>query len=103
MVFVGFSRGRHAWEVIWEGTLGIVGVVWIATRRAEMRAQGSVPLLGQDEHSWGWNLVENSLLHAGDSHGNFPVISNAPRYQVFTSNKMHVIYFESLILHLHIC
>jgi F-box protein 45 len=82
MHWAGFSKGRHAWEVIWEGPLGTVAVVGIATRRAEMRAQGYVPLLGQDENSWGWNLVENSLLHAGDSHGNFPLTSNAPRYQV---------------------
>lgn len=47
-----------------------------------MRAQGYIALLGKDDQSWGWNLVENLLLHNGDSQGNYPVINNAPRYQV---------------------
>jgi F-box protein 45 len=86
---IGFSRGRHSWEIVWEGPLGTVAVVGIATKQAEMRAQGYVALLGQDEHSWGWNLVENYLLHNGDSQGNYPLLSNAPRYQV--GEKIRVI------------
>lgn len=86
---IGFTRGRHAWEIVWEGPLGTVAVVGLATRQAEMRAQGYVALLGQDEHSWGWNLVENILLHNGDSQGNYPLINNAPRYQV--GEKIRVI------------
>ena len=30
----GFSHGRHAWEVMWEGPLGTVAVVGIATKEA---------------------------------------------------------------------
>ncbi|CAG7707257.1 unnamed protein product [Allacma fusca] len=86
---IGFSRGRHSWEIVWEGPLGTVAVVGIATKQADMRAQGYVALLGQDEHSWGWNLVENYLLHNGDSQGNYPLLSNAPRYQV--GEKIRVI------------
>lgn len=78
----GFNRGRHAWEIIWEGPLGTVAVVGVATQQAEVRAQGYIALLGKDDQSWGWNLVENLLLHNGDSQGNYPVINNAPRYQV---------------------
>ena len=85
-VSIGFSRGRHSWEIVWEGPLGTVAVVGIATKQAEMRAQGYVALLGQDEHSWGWNLVENYLLHNGDSQGNYPLTSNSPRYQVRGDN-----------------
>jgi len=80
--FIGYSRGRHAWEVIWEGPLGTVAVVGVATQQAEMRAQGYIALLGKDDQSWGWNLVENVLLHNGDSQGHYPLINNAPRYQV---------------------
>ncbi|ODN01292.1 F-box/SPRY domain-containing protein 1 [Orchesella cincta] len=79
---IGFNRGRHAWEIIWEGPLGTVAVVGVATQQAEVRAQGYIALLGKDDQSWGWNLVENLLLHNGDSQGNYPVINNAPRYQV---------------------
>jgi len=67
---------------VWEGPLGTVAVVGVATKNAEMRAQGYIALLGRDDQSWGWNLVDNVLLHNGDSQENYPLISNAPRYQV---------------------
>jgi len=79
---VGFTRGRHRWEVKWEGPLGTVAVVGVATSSADLRAQGYIALLGKDDQSWGWNLVENVLLHNGETHGNYPLVNNAPRYQV---------------------
>lgn len=39
-------------------------------------------LLGSDDQSWGWNLVENMLLHNGDGQGNYPLLNNPPKYQV---------------------
>ena len=39
-------------------------------------------LLGSDENSWGWNLVDNHLIHNGDSQGNYPLVNNTPKYQV---------------------
>ena len=33
----GFSHGRHAWEVMWEGPLGTVAVVGIATKEASLQ------------------------------------------------------------------
>lgn len=47
-----------------------------------MQCQGYVALLGSDDQSWGWNLVDNSLLHNGEVNGNFPQCNNAPKYQV---------------------
>jgi F-box protein 45 len=87
MYLIGFSRGRHAWEVKWEGPLGTVAVVGVATHDADLRTQGYIALLGKDEKSWGWNLVENVLLHNGDSLGNYPLVNNAPRYQVSDTMK----------------
>jgi len=100
----GFSHGRHAWEVMWEGPLGTVAVVGIATKEASLQvnyaqlhqfyksiifknlvfpqAHGYIALLGSDDQSWGWNLVDNHLLHNGDSQGNYPMLNNAPKYQV---------------------
>merc|ERR1740122_502058 len=72
----------HAWEVIWEGPLGTVAVIGIATKEAPNQCHGYVALLGQDDQSWGWNLVDNHLLHNGDSQGNYPQLNNAPKYQV---------------------
>jgi len=79
---IGFRSGRHAWEVIWEGPLGTVAVIGIATKEASNQCHGYVALLGSDEQSWGWNLVDNHLLHNGDSQGNYPQLNNAPKYQV---------------------
>eukprot|EP00096_Caligus_rogercresseyi_P016332 TRINITY_DN8940_c0_g1_i1.p1 TRINITY_DN8940_c0_g1~~TRINITY_DN8940_c0_g1_i1.p1 ORF type:complete len:254 (-),score=69.49 TRINITY_DN8940_c0_g1_i1:256-1017(-) len=78
----GFSSGRHAWEVIWEGPLGTVAVLGVASKEAPNQCHGYVPLLGSNEFSWGWNLVDNHLLHNGGSKGNYPLLNNAPKYQV---------------------
>ncbi|KAJ3611889.1 hypothetical protein NHX12_021902 [Muraenolepis orangiensis] len=79
---IGFSEGRHAWEIWWEGPLGTVAVIGLATKRANMQCQGYVALLGTDDQSWGWNLVDNNLLHNGQVNGNFPQCNNAPKYQI---------------------
>ncbi|KPP58745.1 F-box/SPRY domain-containing protein 1-like [Scleropages formosus] len=79
---IGFTEGRHAWEIWWEGPLGTVAVIGIATKRAPMQCQGYVALLGSDDQSWGWNLVDNNLLHNGEVSGNFPQCNNAPKYQI---------------------
>ncbi len=91
---IGFLEGRHAWEIWWEGPLGTVAVVGIATKRAPMQCQGYVGLLGSDDQSWGWNLVDNNLLHNGEVDGNFPQCNNAPKYQVaeFTICKNRAIW-----------
>lgn len=92
---IGFQTGRHSWEVIWEGPLGTVAVIGIATKHAPLISNGYVALLGSDEHSWGWNLVDNHLLHNGESLGNFPLLlNNAPKYQV--TNQM---LFDKLFIH----
>lgn len=70
--------------MIWEGPLGTVAVIGIATKEAAAQCHGYVALLGSDSESWGWNLVDNHLLHNGDSQGNYPQLNNAPKYQVET-------------------
>ena len=86
---------------MWEGPLGTVAVVGIATKEATLQVvksaksntsskhtfsywqtHGYIALLGSDDQSWGWNLVDNHLLHNGDSQGNYPMLNNAPKYQV---------------------
>lgn len=104
---------------MWEGPLGTVAVVGIATKEASLQvnyaqlhqfyksiifknivfsqAHGYIALLGSDDQSWGWNLVDNHLLHNGDSQGNYPMLNNAPKYQVivrqihlFLDNKINI-------------
>lgn len=86
---IGLSRGRHCWEVWWEGPLGTVAVVGVATREAPLQSPGYVALLGSNSESWGWNLVDNHLLHNGECLGSFPLQNNAPKYQ--TGEKLRVI------------
>lgn len=78
---MGFDSGRHIWEISWEGPLGTVAIVGISTKDAILQCHGYAPLLGWDDQSWGWNLVDGMILHNGDA-GNFPLLTNAPKYQV---------------------
>lgn len=104
---IGFSEGRHAWEIWWEGPLGTVAVIGIATKRAPMQCQGYVALLGSDDQSWGWNLVDNNLLHNGEVNGNFPQCNNAPKYQVYLTatlkGPMCNIYRDRLADKIYLC
>lgn len=91
---IGFSEGRHAWEIWWEGPLGTVAVIGIATKRAPMQCQGYVALLGSDDQSWGWNLVDNNLLHNGEVNGNYPQCNNAPKYQVGVALRVAPVHLQ---------
>lgn len=87
---IGFKTGRHCWEIWWEGPLGTVAVIGIGTKKASLHSLGYVSLLGGDEQSWGWNLVDNHLIHNGDSQGNYPTLNNAPTYQVLINFEICV-------------
>ena len=39
---LGFRNGRHAWEVVWEGPLGTVAVIGIATKDAPNQVRANV-------------------------------------------------------------
>ena len=39
---LGFRNGRHAWEVVWEGPLGTVAVIGIATKDAPNQVRAIV-------------------------------------------------------------
>lgn len=32
-------------------------------------------LLGKDDHSWGWNIVDNVLIHKGNKIATYPQFS----------------------------
>ena len=79
---IGYRHGRHVWEVSWNGPLGTIAAVGVSTKDASLQLHGYVPLLGADEQSWGWNLVDNNLQHNGEFKGSYPFLNNAPKYQV---------------------
>ena len=73
----------------WDGPLGTVAVVGIATKEASVQSQGYIALIGSNSNSWGWNLVENHLVHDGHCVGTYPRLNNAPRYQ--TGDRLRII------------
>jgi F-box protein 45 len=79
---VGFRSGRHCWEIWWNSPLGTVAVIGIATKAAPLHCYGYAPLIGYNNQSWGWNLVDNQLMHNGECQGNYPLLNNPPKYQV---------------------
>merc|ERR1711971_509726 len=70
---VGYERGLHVFELSWSsrqrGTHAVVGV---ATQEAPLHSVGYQSLIGNNEHSWGWDLGRNKVYHgknpAGDTY-----------------------------------
>ncbi|CAD6188326.1 unnamed protein product [Caenorhabditis auriculariae] len=96
----GISSGVHAFDIVWEGPLGTVAVVGFATKHAALHCIGYVALLGSDDQSWGWNLVDNVLMHNAQSLGVYPSTNNPPKYEMGERLRLvidcdqHVAYFE---------
>jgi len=69
---VGFTRGFHVWEIVWNtrqrGTHAVVGV---ATAEAALHSNGYQSLVGSNTESWGWDLGRNKVYH--DSKNNQPL------------------------------
>lgn len=61
---VGYERGLHVFELCWSsrqrGTHAVVGV---ATQEAPLHSVGYQSLIGNNEHSWGWDLGRNKVYH----------------------------------------
>lgn len=61
---VGYERGLHVFELSWStrqrGTHAVVG---IATQEAPLHSVGYQSLIGNNEHSWGWDLGRNKVYH----------------------------------------
>lgn len=55
----------------------------IATKEALLQSHGYLALVGSDTESWGWNIVDNRILHNGESQGSYPQLNNPPKYQVY--------------------
>ncbi|KAM3715992.1 F-box/SPRY domain-containing protein [Dirofilaria immitis] len=97
---IGVNSGIHAWEFMWEGPLGTVACIGLATKHAALHCQGYVALLGSDDQSWGWNLVDNQLLHNSTQICPYPHVNNPPKYQMGEKIRMvldceqHSMYFE---------
>lgn len=70
---VGFSDGIHHWIVRWETkSLGSSAGVGVCTENAKLHGEGYYTLVGEDSHSWGWDIVRMDLRHEGRSIQQFP-------------------------------
>ena len=70
---VGFSDGIHHWIVRWETkSLGSSAGVGVCTKNAKLHGEGYYTLVGEDNHSWGWDIVRMNLRHEGQSLQQFP-------------------------------
>lgn len=63
-------------------------------RHAALHCPGYLPLLGSDDQSWGWNLVDNTLMHNGEQLGVYPRANNPPKYQVRCFINVQLISFH---------
>ena len=63
----GFLRGQHYFVVIFQGpSFGSAALVGVCTKDAPMQKDGYVPLLGNNEHGWAWDLSQKKLKHDGE-------------------------------------
>lgn len=96
----GVTQGVHSFEITWDGPLGTVAVIGFATKHAALHCTGYIALVGSDEQSWGWNLVDNVLMHNGTQLGIYPKMNNPPKYEVGEKIRLvidcdsHIAYFE---------
>ncbi|XP_060858296.1 F-box/SPRY domain-containing protein 1-like [Metopolophium dirhodum] len=98
----GYKTGKHVWEITWNEELGTVAMIGLSTKKAPLHCTGYIPLLGANKHSWGWNLVDNVLLHNAIPHGNYPLLKNDPKY-TFGEKLDLVLNCENGTLHFEKC
>jgi len=71
---LGFSKGVHAWDIKLTGPLGTHCSVGIALKDAPLiSTAGYVSMIGDDDSSWGWDLIWGNISHGGEVLGSFPM------------------------------
>ena len=69
----GFYVGQHYWMITWHGpSFGSNAVIGVATQEASLHGKGYYSLLGSDDQSWGWDISQNQLQHAGEIIREYP-------------------------------
>jgi len=81
---VGYERGLHLFEITWStrqrGTHAVVGV---STAEAPIHSVGYQSLVGNNEHSWGWDLGRNKVYHNSKVHPGITYPSNLKHDETF--------------------
>ena len=67
---VGFKYGRHRFVIIFHGpAFGTHSMIGVCTKEAPLRIRNYDNMLGITPHAWGWDLVNNKLLHNNEECG----------------------------------
>lgn len=62
-----FLHGQHYFVVIFQGpSFGSSALVGVCTKNAPVHAEGYVPLLGNSEYGWAWDISMSTLKHNGN-------------------------------------
>lgn len=81
---VGYERGLHVFEINWStrqrGTHAVVGV---STAEAPVHSVGYQSLVGNNEHSWGWDLGRNKVYHDSKNQPGKPYPANLKHDEAF--------------------
>lgn len=81
---VGYERGLHLFEITWStrqrGTHAVVGV---STADAPVHSVGYQSLVGNNEHSWGWDLGRNKVYHDSKNSPGRPYPANLKNDETF--------------------
>lgn len=70
----GFRYGRHRFIIVFHGPgFGSHAMIGICTKDTTLRIRSYDNLLGMYPTAWGWDLVNNKLLHNNESFGDVEV------------------------------
>ncbi|XP_077984774.1 neuralized-like protein 4 [Glandiceps talaboti] len=69
----GYRSGTHVFEIYWPRSgRGLHAMVGIAIKQTPVHCGGNKHLLGATADSWGWCLVDKTLVHGGKVVGAYP-------------------------------
>uniref|UniRef100_A0A0K0D7I9 B30.2/SPRY domain-containing protein n=1 Tax=Angiostrongylus cantonensis TaxID=6313 RepID=A0A0K0D7I9_ANGCA len=95
------SSGVHAFDIVWNGPLGMLAVVGVGTRNAYLRCLANEYCSRAGEQYWGWNLANNRLLHgkrrlrAYPRGKNFSAYKQGEKIRLVLDCDRHVVSFEN--------
>jgi F-box protein 45 len=101
---VGFSRGIHEWIVRFDSPkLGSHAGVGICTSSCSLHGNGYYCVLGENDQSWGWDVVKHELRHNGKCIGELNNEVGLHNFVLFNHLyteciKIYAFYFSQVVI-----